>query len=182
MPHSPPHSRWLCLLQSGPRRPCSRLMRWCSPRGVSQPCPPSLMGEPSAPVHRATNSGFQSTPVIADGRTPPRPSLAPPGHRFNPRPSSLTGEPHVTLIQPPRWRFQSTPVIADGRTSGRASPHGCSCRFNPRPSSLTGERGRGFFCPSRAMFQSTPVIADGRTGGVAGNKLDRRVSIHARHR
>ena len=27
----PPQSRWLCLLQNGPRRPCSRLMRWSAP-------------------------------------------------------------------------------------------------------------------------------------------------------
>ncbi len=131
---------------------------------------------------RRASAKFQSTPVIADWRTPPRPSLAPPGHRFNPRPSSLTGEPE------------------------RASPRGCYCRFNPRPSSLTGEPicsplpgqgaswfqstpviadGRTVVDPSTApvtVFQSTPVIADGRTGHECPRCAFNDVSIHARHR
>ena len=37
-------------------------------------------------------SGFQSTPVIADGRIRQRDRGGPPGARFNPRPSLLTGE------------------------------------------------------------------------------------------
>ena len=88
--------------------------------------------------------GFQSTPVIADGRT----SL--PGRRwwlrqcFNPRPSSLTGELPGDVLARKVAEFQSTPVIADGRT-----------------------RNTGAVSP-RCLFQSTPVIADGRTRACAG--------------
>ena len=83
------------------------------------PRPSSLTGEPRGSVLRDMGLMFQSTPVIADGRTFLTVTKPPPGKRFNPRPSSLTGEPH----RPP------------------ATAPGCGC-FNPRPSSLTGEPGR----------------------------------------
>ena len=60
--------------------------------------------------------GFQSTPVITDGRTPRALGAGEQADSFNPRPSSLTGEHGCCRMD-------------------RARP---SC-FNPRPSSLTGE-------------------------------------------
>ena len=59
---------------------------------------------------------FQSTPVIADGRT----------SRSSQQDEQRSG-------------FQSTPVITDGRTTlGFDRSAGPNC-FNPRPSLLTGE-------------------------------------------
>ena len=59
---------------------------------------------------------FQSTPVIADGRT----------HIRGPK-------------QRKAQEFQSTPVIADGRTGAADDVAHLAPGFNPRPSSLTGE-------------------------------------------
>ena len=80
------------------------------------PRPSSLTGEPIPQCQQILMVTFQSTPVIADGRT-------------------------MTVLLDPRNKivFQSTPVIADGRTIDRASSARCIQRFNPRPSSLTGE-------------------------------------------
>ena len=64
----------------------------------------------------ASIRGFQSTPVIADGRS-----------------SGYLLEAAYTTM------FQSTPVIADGRSALRAGPRCSSRSFNPRPSLLTGE-------------------------------------------
>ena len=86
-------------------------------------------------------SGFQSTPVIADGRT----GVA-------------------TVFSITHNLFQSTPVIADGRTRAAAVVGRAGCSFNPRPSSLTGEPVWPWPVDDvPVMFQSTPVIADGRT-------------------
>ena len=59
---------------------------------------------------------FQSTPVIADGRTPSQ----------------------IEALEAQK-QFQSTPVIADGRTAFAATLMTRAISFNPRPSSLTGE-------------------------------------------
>ena len=84
---------------------------------------------------------FQSTPVIADGRTSAARRAVAASACFNPRPSLLTGEPGVDGGFDGAGKvFQSTPVIADGRTAARI-----------KVTVMTGS------------FQSTPVIADGRT-------------------
>ena len=84
---------------------------------------------------------FQSTPVIADGRTLKQDIYRLTLEGFNPHPSSLTGEPLArTWHEDATLLFQSTPVIADGRTR-RAIQR----------------------CKMVELFQSTPVIADGRT-------------------
>ena len=66
-----------------------------------------------------TDIGFQSTPVIANGR--------------------------ILIVAPPAsWsqKFQSTPVIANGRISTLRISRAANYRFNPRPLLLTGESGR----------------------------------------
>ena len=59
---------------------------------------------------------FQSTPVIADGRTASDANLLLEHFGFNPRPSLLTDEPCQPGEPINLKTFQSTPVIADGRT------------------------------------------------------------------
>ena len=61
-------------------------------------------------------SWFQSTPVIANGRTVQHLAGREVHASFNPRPSSLTGELYQPLIAREIAQFQSTPVIANGRT------------------------------------------------------------------
>ena len=83
----------------------------------------------------ALDKWFQSTPVIADGRS------------INAQGDNLT-----------LGKFQSTPVIADGRSACFLVAMGVPCRFNPRPSLLTGEA-----CHAVQQLSFMPV------------------SIHARH-
>ncbi len=80
------------------------------------PRPPSLTGEPLVAAKEREACGFQSTPAIADGRTPVFSTwpAATPG--FNPRPPSLTGEQRLRVLCGDDRMFQSTPAIADGRT------------------------------------------------------------------
>ena len=62
-------------------------------------------------------SAFQSTPVIADGRSVLGGDDLRRTKSFNPRPSSLTGDPpHLASTARAMSTFQSTPVIADGRS------------------------------------------------------------------
>ena len=62
------------------------------------PRPPSLTGEPLVAAKEREACGFQSTPAIADGRTPVFSTwpAATPG--FNPRPPSLTGEQRLRVL------------------------------------------------------------------------------------
>ena len=180
---------------------------WASvPVACFNPRPSSLTGEPSSTLPADFLEMFQSTPVIADGRTGSAVAASAARQGFNPRPSSLTGERPTVRVSSLMSGFQSTPVIADGRTipwGGRiATRSGFNPRpssltgeravpvnnaahkrgFNPRPSSLTGEHADGWMVEDDLQFQSTPVIADGRT--FLGSRLPytHPVSLHARHR
>ena len=124
--------------------------------------------------------------------------------RFNPRPPSLAGEQRDDAHQNAVFRFQSTPAITGGRTptswllrktlgvSIHARHHWRANfakrnrrwfypRFNPRPPSLAGERAMMRRLQPTYWFQSTPAITGGRTIVPAVNRVDRTVSIHARH-
>ena len=106
---------------------------------------------------------FQSTPVIADGRTGQRLGSLTLPHRFNPRPSSLTGEHQREARKVRAPLFQSTPVIADGRTCVRAI-NSVTSAFQSTPVIADGRTEQeAQEAAKEAMFQSTPVIADGRT-------------------
>src|SRR5438034_680686 len=105
------------------------------------------------------SQGFQSTPVITDGRTPDTIMVGPAQKQFQSTPVITDGRtsPSCTPSYTP-LAFQSTPVITDGRTPAAFQLPAVPDRFNPRPSSLTGE-------PLQIQL-----------GG-----QDVRVSIHARH-
>ena len=107
---------------------------------------------------------FQSTPVIADGRShPPRRSTRCRAC-FNPRPSSLTGDPrrHAGVVD--HRLFQSTPVIADGRSTRFSTWISAGVKFQSTPVIADGRSAHGpTTLISRSQFQSTPVIADGRS-------------------
>ena len=125
---------------------------------------------------------FQSTPVIANGRTRGAGADRTPVDSFNPRPSSLTGEPDTEALEAQVIEFQSTPVIANGRTRLGWSESTLQ-KFQSTP---VIANGRTSWAPLSwqvvVWFQSTPVIANGRTQGYQdmGPAVD--VSIHARHR
>ena len=107
---------------------------------------------------------FQSTPVIADGRTDRVVCTCIRCSRFNPRPSSLTGEPCVTSMTSTGCGcFNPRPSSLTGEPASRSGSAPPSSGFNPRPSSLTGEPRTGCAAWASAKFQFTPVIADGRT-------------------
>ena len=128
---------------------------------------------------------FQSTPVITDGRTLGKFFFRHFSGGFNPRPSSLTGE-HVDAAHDQRKRrvcFNPRPSSLTGEHPSRQRVRDCYRCFNPRPSSLTGEHRTRDWCGSGCkMFQSTPVITDGRTRAGLGSRFaGYDVSIHARH-
>ena len=107
---------------------------------------------------------FQSTPVIADGRTITSRASPTCPLGFNPRPSSLTGEPDTVAFSMNDPKFQSTPVIADGRTASCHVSPAALCEFQSTPVIADGRTRRVSSDTRRSMlFQSTPVIADGRT-------------------
>ena len=85
-------------------------------------------------------AGFQSTPVIANGRIHPEQFRFSSTGCFNPRPLLLTGESwDHDQSQALSHLFQSTPVIANGRISLRLFWLVFLFGFNPRPLLLTGE-------------------------------------------
>ncbi len=108
--------------------------------------------------------GFQSSPLIAEGRYKYRGIGGIDRRSFNPRPSSLRG---ATRGSSPghqaSWRFNPRPSSLRGATARRTLPaQPCRC-FNPRPSSLRGATVRSFlYTQCRTRFQSSPLIAEGR--------------------
>ena len=103
---------------------------------------------------------FQSTPVIADGRTSKEQRDKLESWLFQSTPVIADGRTDVAdRINAEHAMFQSTPVIADGRTDTCQRTRMAGVCFNPHPSSLTGE----------PINQQTVLTDDD-------------VSIHTRHR
>ena len=83
---------------------------------------------------------FQSTPVVADGRSSQFVGLIALNAVFQSTPVVADGR---SLQWRPARRgqdtFQSTPVVADGRSHMPLFKRSISTGFNPHPSSLTGD-------------------------------------------
>ncbi len=169
------------------RANCARCQR-CTATDSFNPRPSLLAGEPGMTIVVPVAILFQSTPVIAGGRTQ---MGMQPGvwrnvsiharHCWRANRAMPRGSVHCGLFQSTpviaggrtsKWgcnqvsgvMFQSTPVIAGGRTCQRYCLFARCGAFQSTPVIAGGRtQNRRRHCNDKNRFQSTPVIAGGRT-------------------
>ncbi len=120
--------------------------------------------KPACEAKAVSKDGFQSTPLVVEGRCLRGSTGSAYSCRFQSTPLVVEGRcPFAHGAYGTLKEFQSTPLVVEGRCNPRTRSASRCCCFNPRPSLSRGDADVFLRRATELdMFQSTPLVVEGR--------------------